>query len=84
MHFKIQMIQKDSKLIKNPVYSLFRMLSSRIDLLCNIHDNTSQYSFETSKLTSFPQTSIVFGKSFKLKNFLLQIEDHTAFCHSLQ
>lgn len=68
MHFKIQMIQKDSKLIKNPVYSLFRILSSRIDLLCNVHDNTSQYSFETSKLTSFPQTSIVFGKSL-VENF---------------
>ena len=63
MHFKIQMIQKDSKLIKNPVYSLFRILSSRIDLLCNVHDNTSQYSFETSKLHFHKRQLIVFGKS---------------------
>ena len=68
MDFKIQLIQKDSKLIKNPVHSLFRIPSSRIHLLSNVSDNTSQFSFETSKLTTFPQTSIVFGKSL-VENF---------------
>ena len=60
----IHVIQKTESHIKNPVHSLFLTRFSRNDLLSTESDNIpSLQSLLRSKLTSFPQTSTVFGKS---------------------
>ena len=60
----IHVIQKTESHVKNPVHSLFLTRFSRNDLLSTESDNIpSLQSLLRSKLTSFPQTSTVFGKS---------------------